>query len=62
LTIFVLAVIPNPLFDLGGLAAGALRFPAWKFLTSCLTGKVIKSIVFAMAGYYGIEAISRLLA
>ena len=61
LTIFVLAVIPTPLFDLGGLAAGALRFPVWKFLTSCVTGKVIKSIAVAMAGYYGIEAISKLL-
>jgi membrane protein DedA with SNARE-associated domain len=61
LTIFVLAVIPNPLFDVGGVVAGALRFPAWKFLTSCVTGKVIKSIVFAMAGYYGIEAIFRLI-
>jgi membrane protein YqaA with SNARE-associated domain len=61
LTIFVLAVIPNPLFDLGGLAAGALRFPVWKFLASCVTGKVIKSIAFAMAGYYGIEAIFKLL-
>jgi len=27
LTIFVLALIPNPVFDVGGLAAGALRFP-----------------------------------
>ncbi len=61
LTIFVLAVIPNPLFDIGGVIAGALRFPVWKFLASCMIGKAIKSIVFAMAGYYGIEAISKLL-
>ncbi|MCP4536786.1 MAG: VTT domain-containing protein [Chloroflexi bacterium] len=61
LTIFVLSIVPNPLFDVGGVIAGALRFPVWKFLTSCVTGKVIKSIVFAMAGYYGVEAIFRLL-
>ena len=61
LTIFVLAVIPNPLFDVGGVIAGALRFPVWKFLTSCVIGKMIKSVVFAMAGYYGVEALLKLL-
>jgi len=57
LTIFVLALIPNPVFDLGGVAAGAL----WKFLVSCTAGKVIKNIIFALAGYYGIEAVFKLL-
>jgi membrane protein YqaA with SNARE-associated domain len=61
LTIFVLAVIPNPVFDLGGVAAGALRFPLWKFLASCTAGKVIKNVLFALAGYYGIEALFNLL-
>lgn len=59
--IFALAVIPNPVFDVGGMIAGALRFPLWKFLGSCAAGKIIKNIVFALAGYYGIEAILRLL-
>lgn len=60
--IFVLAAIPNPVFDVGGMIAGALRFPVWKFLTSCAAGKILKNIAFALAGYYGIEAILRLLA
>jgi uncharacterized membrane protein YdjX (TVP38/TMEM64 family) len=60
LTIFVLALIPNPIFDLGGIAAGALRFPVWKFLASCTAGKIVKNIIFALAGYYGIEALSKL--
>lgn len=60
LTIFVLALIPNPVFDLGGMAAGTLRFPVWKFLVSCTAGKVIKNILFALAGYYGIEAVFKL--
>ena len=55
--IFVLAVIPNPVFDVGGMIAGALRLPVWKFLASCAAGKVIKNILFALAGYYGIEAL-----
>lgn len=60
LTIFVLALVPNPIFDLGGITAGALRFPLWKFLVSCTAGKVIKNIIFALAGYYGIETVFRL--
>lgn len=61
LTIFLLALIPNPVFDVGGIAAGALRFPVYKFLLSCAAGKVIKNIAAALAGYYGIEALFRLL-
>ena len=61
LAIFVLAVIPNPLFDVGGMIAGALRFSVVKFLAICIAGKVVKGITFAMAGYYGIEALFKLL-
>ena len=60
LTIFILALVPNPVFDLGGMAAGALRFPLWKFLVSCTAGKVVKNVVFALAGYYGIETVLKL--
>ena len=59
-TIFVLALIPNPVFDLGGMAAGTLRFPVSKFLVACTAGKVIKNMIFALAGYYGIETLLRL--
>ncbi len=59
-TIFVLALIPNPVFDLGGMAAGTLRFPLLKFLVACTAGKVIKNMIFALAGYYGIETLLRL--
>jgi membrane protein YqaA with SNARE-associated domain len=58
LTVFVLAVVPNPLFDVGGLAAGALRLPVWRFLLSATAGKVIKNIAFALLGYYGIATLS----
>ncbi len=57
LTVFFLAFIPNPIFDVGGMIAGALRFPLGKFLASCIAGKVIKNIIFALAGYYGIDAL-----
>jgi uncharacterized membrane protein YdjX (TVP38/TMEM64 family) len=60
--IFLLALLPNPLFDVAGMAAGVLRLPVWKFLLSCGAGKVIKNIVFAVAGSYGIGALFKFLA
>jgi uncharacterized membrane protein YdjX (TVP38/TMEM64 family) len=60
LTIAALAAIPNPVFDLAGIAAGALRLPVWKFLAGCAIGGVIKNTAFALAGYYGVEMLSSL--
>jgi membrane protein YqaA with SNARE-associated domain len=48
--LFVLAAVPNPLFDLAGIAAGVMRFPVWKFLLYAWAGKTFKAIVFAGAG------------
>jgi membrane protein YqaA with SNARE-associated domain len=47
---FVLAAIPNPLFDVAGIAAGMIHFPIWKFLLYAWAGKTFKAIVFAGAG------------
>jgi uncharacterized membrane protein YdjX (TVP38/TMEM64 family) len=58
-TIFLLALLPNPLFDVAGMIAGLLRLPVWKFLLSCVVGKVIKNALFAVAGSYGIGALFR---
>ena len=54
-TIFVLAAVPNPFFDLGGVAAGALKMPVRTFLTWCILGKIIKMLIFAYAGAYSID-------
>ncbi|HEX7620970.1 MAG TPA: VTT domain-containing protein [Anaerolineales bacterium] len=53
--ILLLAFIPNPLFDLAGMASGALRLPLWKFLLACSIGKILKMLVFAYAGYYSVS-------
>jgi len=53
--IFIFALIPNPLFDLVGIAAGALRYPVWKFLFFCLLGKTPRCILIAYAGRWGLE-------
>lgn len=49
-TIFLLALVPNPLFDMAGFVAGAARMPVWKFLIFCLLGKIAKMLAFAYLG------------
>jgi len=50
LTVFLLAAIPNPFFDMAGLVAGALKMPYLKFLLFCWCGQVVKMLFFAYAG------------
>jgi membrane protein DedA with SNARE-associated domain len=50
LTVAILAFIPNPLFDLAGMVAGALKMPVFRFLVFALFGKILKMLVFAYAG------------
>ena len=59
-TIFVLSTIPNPIFDLAGIAAGALRFPLERFLVSCWVGKTIKTTLFAYVGAQFINTLDSL--
>lgn len=47
LVIFVLALVPNPLFDVAGIAAGALRMPLPRYLGAAAAGKVIKNVLVA---------------
>ena len=61
LTCFLFAAIPNPLFDIAGLAAGTLRYPLWRFYLSAGLGKIVKSVVFAFLGVGGIRFIEELL-
>jgi len=58
--IFLLALIPNPLFDLAGMASGALKLPMWKFLIACALGKILKMLAFAYAGYYSVGWVTSL--
>jgi membrane protein YqaA with SNARE-associated domain len=61
ITIFVLSVIPNPLFDLAGIAAGTLRYPVWRFLLFCWLGKSIKTTIVAWAGSQSIILVEQYL-
>lgn len=61
LTIFFLSAIPNPLFDMAGMMAGALRYPLWKFVLVCWAGKAIKFMLIAFAGTWSLDIVYRLL-
>jgi len=59
ITVFVLSAIPNPFFDLAGIAAGTLRYPVWRFLLFCWLGKTLKTTLVALAGAYSVTLIEQ---
>lgn len=61
LTLFVLAAIPNPLFDLAGITAGILRFPLSHFLLATLAGKMVKFLAFAFLGAGSVSLLEQFL-
>jgi membrane protein YqaA with SNARE-associated domain len=46
LGITVLAFVPNPIFDLAGIAAGTLKMPVLRFLFFCWIGKTTKACTY----------------
>lgn len=64
IVLFLVALVPNPIFDVAGIAAGALRYPVWRFLLIVWLGKLGKFLIFAHAcraglgwvtGLFGVE-------
>jgi len=53
--ILALAALPNPFFDIAGVAAGMARMPLWKFLLFCWLGQILKTALFALAGAYSLN-------
>ena len=56
--ILVLSAIPNPFFDVAGIAAGIAKMPLGSFILFSGVGQLIKMTVFALAGHYSISLIS----
>lgn len=52
--ILVLSAIPNPFFDVAGIAAGIAKMPLRTFLIFTWVGQCIKMTLFALAGRYSI--------
>lgn len=48
--VFVLAIVPNPVFDMAGILAGASHMPWWKYLLAATAGKTIQATLLAWAG------------
>ncbi|MFQ5841881.1 MAG: YqaA family protein [Thermodesulfobacteriota bacterium] len=49
--IFIFALLPILIFDLLGIAAGAFRYPLWKFVLFCWMGRLIRSLLEAYLGW-----------
>lgn len=47
LTLLVLSAIPNPLFEIAGLTAGASRMNFWRFMIAVMIGKNIRGLLLA---------------
>ncbi len=59
--ILVLSAIPNPFFDIAGIAAGIAKMPVHVFLLFTWIGQLIKMTLFALAGHYSIALIANFL-
>jgi membrane protein DedA with SNARE-associated domain len=51
-TVFLMTFTPPIFFDVAGLAAGAARIPLRVFYPALLSGKILRDILVATAGYY----------
>ena len=50
LAILTLAALPNPFFDVAGVAAGMLKMPLYRFLLAVWIGVTLKMFLFAWVG------------
>jgi membrane protein YqaA with SNARE-associated domain len=53
--LFFGAVVPNPLFDVIGIAAGSIGYPVKRFIAVVFVAKLIKSTSIAYACLWGID-------
>ena len=53
--LLILSIIPNPIFDFVGIAAGALRYPIKRFLIIVWVGKTLKGLIIAHACSWIVE-------
>lgn len=61
LVLLCFSAVPNPLFDLAGAAAGAVRYPLWKYLLVLFFGKTVKGMLVAFAGFWTLRLLLQFL-
>jgi uncharacterized membrane protein YdjX (TVP38/TMEM64 family) len=59
--VLVLSAIPNPFFDIAGVAAGMVKMPVRTFLISTWIGQIIKMTAFAYAGQASLQAVEQFI-
>lgn len=59
--IMVLSAVPNPFFDVVGIAAGIAKMPVQTFLLFTWIGQLIKMTSFALAGKYSIQLLTNFI-
>ena len=57
LLLLLASAIPNPLFDLVGIAAGTAKYPFRRFMIVVFCGKMFKALMVAYTCHYGITAL-----
>lgn len=57
LILFLISAVPNPLFDVAGIAAGALRYPLWRYLVFVGLGKLVKFFIIAYACHHSLQGL-----
>ncbi len=62
ITMFLLSSFPNPLFDVAGVAAGAVEMPIRRFYPAILSGKLIKDTYLAALGGLGAVLFTDIIA
>jgi len=58
----ILAAVPNPFFDVVGIAAGTLKIPVMRFLVFVAIGQIIKMFLFAYLGSIGAPFLDNLIS
>ena len=59
-TLFALAAIPNPAFDLAGIVAGATKIKVYKYLAVVFAGKLVKFLTISYLGAGSASAFGKL--
>ncbi|MGV8085271.1 MAG: YqaA family protein [Candidatus Bilamarchaeum sp.] len=52
--IFVLAAIPNPIFDFAGVIAGGLKMKWYEFLVATIAGRIVRFVILAKLGNWAL--------
>ena len=57
LLLLLFSVVPNPVFDLVGIAAGTVQYPFRRFMAVVFVGKVAKGLMVSYTCHYGITVL-----